>query len=179
MITFTNAAPLPTVLGFACKQLTQPDAVAIMRLQDAMLAALPNATWYYPSPVALFDACCARGESFGFFDGPQLVAFGTLTPWYIRPDACYAGKVGEPTQNTFDFQDVMVHPVYRRLGLHSALLTLFDRLTRAANGNAIYCTIAPENLPSVRSFKKAGYVCIRQQPAYEGMLRGYYRKVLP
>ncbi len=178
MITFPTPGPLPTVNGLVCKQLTEPDAGAIMTLQRAMLAALPEPTWYYPSPRPLFAACCERGEAFGFFNGDQLAGFAVLTPWYIRPDTCYAYKVGDLPENTFDFQDVMVHPDYRRRGLHAALLSLFDRLAREAGGTALYCTIAPENRPSVASFTKAGYVCVREQPAYEGMLRGYFRKSL-
>jgi GNAT superfamily N-acetyltransferase len=178
MNTFPNPGKLPALEGFTCRQLAEPDAQAIMALQTAMLAALPSPTWYYPSPRALFAACCARGEAFGFFSGARLAGFAVLTPWHVRPDACYAHKVGDPPENTYDFQDVMVHPDFRRRGIHAALLSLFDRLAREAGGTALYCTIAPENLPSVASFQKAGYTCVRVQPAYEGMLRGYYRKAL-
>ena len=178
MKTFPICPPLPTLDGFTCNQLTTKDAQAIITLQSAMLAALPNPTWYYPSEIALFAGCCDRGESFGFWDGDILAGFGTLTPWYIRLATCYAAKIGDPTENTFDFQDVMVAPAYRRRGIHSALLALFDRMALDASGVALYCTIAPDNLPSVRSFQKAGYACVTVQPAYEGMLRGYFRKSL-
>ena len=66
----------------------------------------------------LFAACCLRGEAFGFLSGEQLAGFAILTPWHVRHDACYASKVGDPPQNTFDFQDVMVHPDFRRRFLH-------------------------------------------------------------
>ena len=178
MTTFSNPGPLPTLDGLVCRQLNEPDADAIMALQAAMLAALPSPTWYYPSPRALFAACCERGEAFGFFSRERLAGFAVLTPWHIRPETNYARKVGDPPENTFDFQDVMVHPDFRRRGIHAALLALFDRLAREAGGTALYCTIAPENLPSVSSFTKAGYVCVREQPAYAGMLRGYFRKSL-
>ena len=169
---------LPDLPGLRCEQLTVRHAEAIMALQGEMLAALPKPTWYYPSPAELFAGCCARGESYGFFSGDMLVGFGTLTPWHIRPRDCYAVKVGHDPAHTFDFQDVMVAPAFRRRGVHSALLALFDGLARRREGTAIYCTIAPENTPSVNSFEKAGYRCVKVQPAYEGMLRGYYRKVL-
>lgn len=149
-----------------------------MALQSVMLSALPMRTWYYPSPREMFAGCCERGESFGFWDGEHLAGFGTLTPWHIRPATCYARKAGETAEDTFDFQDVMVAPEHRRRGIHTALLGLFDGLARAAGGTAIYCTIAPDNTPSVASFEKAGYTLLRVQPAYEGMLRGYYRKIL-
>jgi len=178
MKTFPPQIHLPTLDKLICRQLTFADAQAIMDLQTAMLVTLPNPTWYYPSEKELFEACCERGESFGFFNGQALAGFGTLTPWYIRPQTCYAAKVCEPIENTFDFQDVMVSTGYRRLGIHSALLAFFDQIAREAGGIAIYCTIAPDNLPSVSSFQKAGYRCVKVQPAYEGMLRGYFRKTL-
>lgn len=178
MLSFPDTGALPSLEGFHCTQLTEQDADHMLGLQADMLAALPNPTWYYPSPRAAFAACCLRGEVFGFWQDTRLAGFGILTPWHARPDTCYAVKLQHPPQNTFDFQDVMVSPQFRRRGIHSTLLTFFERLARAGGGVAMYCTIAPDNTPSVSNFTKAGFVCIRQQPAYEGMLRGYYRKLL-
>ena len=167
-----------TLDGLTLRQLTEKDADQIMELQRDMLAALPKKTWYYPSPREMFAACCRRGESYGFFDGDVLAGFGTLTPWHVRGETCYAAKTGQPVENTYDFQDVMVRPAYRRRGIHSALLALFERMARERGGVALYCTIAPDNVPSVSSFTKAGYVCVVEKPAYEGMLRGYFKKTL-
>lgn len=178
MKTFLAPDPLPVIPGLLCKQLDETHVDAIMALQASMMETLPDRSWYYPSPAAMFAGCCERGECFGFFNGERLAGFGTLTPWYIRPDTCYAVKIGAPPEHTFDFQDMMVAADYRRRGIHAALLTLFDRMAREAGGRAEYCTIAPGNQPSIASFEKAGYVCVRVQPAYAGMLRGYYRKVL-
>lgn len=176
MISFPAPAACPVLDGYTCRAFHVSDADSVMALQSAMIDTLPDPAWYYPSPKSLLCACIERGESFGFFRQDHLAGFGTLTPGYIRPDTCYAVKVGEPVEHTFDFQDVMVHPADRRRGIHTALLCLFDRLAREAGGTAIYCTIAPENRPSVTSFMKAGYRCVRVQSAYEGALRGYYRK---
>lgn len=178
MKTFEINTDLPTLHGLRCRRLDAADTPAIMALQADMLDALPDSHWYYPSPAIVFEACCVRGESFGFFEGETLAGFGTLTPWYIRPETCYAHKVGEDPRHTMDFQDVMVSPAFRRRGIHSALLALFDRVAGQENATAIYCTIAPENAPSISSFQKAGYHWLKTQPAYEGMPRGYYRKEL-
>ncbi|NLI21245.1 MAG: GNAT family N-acetyltransferase [Clostridiales bacterium] len=178
MRSFPTPLCFPTLPGLDCRPLVRENAANIMALQAAMLAALPDPCWYYPSDQDMFERCCERGESFGFWDGDTLAGFGTLTPWWVRPETCYAARIGDPTVLTFDFQDVMVHAAYRRLGIHSALLRLFEDVARSAGGKALYCTIAPENTPSVRSFEKAGYACVCVQPAYGGMLRGYYRKRL-
>ena len=178
MKTFDVPSDLPVLEGLLCRQLTAADAPNIIRLQADMLAALPHPTWYYPSDLAFFTECCERGECFGFFDGPTFAGFGTLTPWYIRPDTCYAHKIDDDPIHTFDFQDVMVAPSYRRRGIHMALHQLFECMAQEAGGVAMYCTIAPDNVPSIASFEKAGYTCVRIQPAYAGMLRGYFRKML-
>ena len=176
MTTFAQLPDLPALHDLRCRQLNAADTPAVMALQADMLAALPDSHWYYPSPAIVFEACFTRGESFGFFQGETLAGFGTLTPWYIRPETCYAHKVGEDPHRTMDFQDVMVSPAFRRRGIHTALLDLFDRVARQENATALYCTIAPENEPSITSFQKAGYHWLKTQPAYEGMPRGYYRK---
>jgi len=178
MKTFETLPDLPALGGLQCRQLDAADTPAMMALQADMQNALPDPHWYYVSPAIVFEACCVRGEVFGFWDGETLAGFGILTPWYIRPEDCYAHKVGDDPHHTLDFQDVMVSPAYRRRGIHSALLALFDQIARQQNAAALYCTIAPENVPSVSSFEKAGYQWLKTQPAYEGMPRGYYRKTL-
>lgn len=178
MTIFEMISDLPALSDLRCRKLDASDTPAIMALQAAMLGALPDPHWYYPSPAFVFEACCIRGETFGFFQGETLAGFGTLTPWYIRPESCYAHKAGDDPHHTMDFQDVMVAPTFRRRGIHTALLTLFDKIARQENATALYCTIAPENEPSISSFQKAGYRWLKTQPAYEGMLRGYYRKEL-
>ena len=178
MLSYPLPKTLPAMDTLTCLRLTRGHTPAILSLQSAMLAALPDPCWYYPSPGEVFATCCDRGECFGFFDGEQLAGFGILTPWHIRPTACYAIKIGDAPERTFDFQDVMVSPQYRRRGIHTALLRLFEQIARDADAHSLYCTIAPANLPSVASFTKAGFHCVSVQPAYEVMLRGYYRKSL-
>ncbi len=178
MRAFPTPQQPPSLDGLTFRRLERADAGRIIELQAVMLAALPHRHWYYPSPEAMFADCCERGETFGYFDGERLAGFATLTPWYVRGENCYAAKAGQPVEDTYDFQDVMVHPDYRRRGVHSAFLALFERMAREAGGAAMYCTIAPDNAPSVASFTKAGYRCVVEKPAYEGMLRGYFRKEL-
>ena len=178
MYSYPNPDNLPVVGLMPCRRLTRGDVDAILSLQADMLASLPNPCWYYPSSGYVFSACCDRGECFGFFHDDHLAGFGILTPWFIRPSSCYASKIGDPSEHTFDFQDVMVSPHDRRQGIHTALLALFERIARTNGAYALYCTIAPDNIPSVSSFTKSGYRCVGIQPAYEGMLRGYYRKTL-
>lgn len=164
--------------GLTLRMLTRENAPAIMAIQNVMLAHLPDPSWYYPSPQEMFADCCERGEAWGFFEEEALAGFAVLTPWHVRGDSCYAAKVGEPREDTFDFQDVMVHPQYRRRGIHSAFLRLFEQLARERSGRCLYATVAPGNEPSARNFERAGYECVREQPAYDGRMRRYYRRQL-
>lgn len=164
--------------GLYFRPLAETDIDRVMALQSEVQAALPEREWYFPSPREMFlDEIC-RGEGFGYFDGDTLAGFAVLTPWHVRGASCYAAKAGQPTADTYDFQDVMVALPYRRRGVHSALLDYFERAARDLGGKALYCTISPKNTPSLRSFEKAGYRCVVTQPAYEGWLRCYYRREL-
>lgn len=162
----------------AFRQLLSSDMPALLALCRVVEASLPDPEWYYVMEDAGFILCCERGEVYGFFDGERLAGFAILTPWHIRGDGCYAAKVGDAPENTFDFQDVMIDPAYRRRGLHTAFIGRFADMAREEGGTAMYCTVSPKNLPSKRSFEKSGFTLLLEQPAYQGWTRGYYRKTL-
>lgn len=161
--------------GLTLKPLTPDNKTQMMDIQQAMLLALPNPAWYYPSEEWEFDEWLTQREAFGYFDGERLAAFAVLTPAALRHERSYALKLGEPSENTFDFHDVMVLPAYRGRGIHTHFLRLFADLAKAANATAIYATVDPENGASYRNFERAGYVCVATQPAYDGRMRKYYR----
>jgi ribosomal protein S18 acetylase RimI-like enzyme len=187
--------------GLTLRQLVPEDMDAILELQEHVLRELPDPMWYVPSTLREHEENLARGEVFGCLSAKpkaaeavkgrgareagtwderaketkSLVGFAVLSPWGPRGGDAYAAKLGEPVEDTFDARDVMVHIDYRRRGIHSAFLRLFAEMARVMGGRAIYATIDPDNLPSVRSFEKAGYAHIKTQPAYDGRLRGFYR----
>lgn len=164
--------------GASLRPMTLADLPALMELQAIMCANLPDPQWYVTSTKEQFGAVLEKGEGYGFFAEDQLAGVAVLSPWHTRDERGYAYKLGVDTENTYDVQDVMVHPDYRRQGMHSAFLRLFEEMARRLDGVAMYATVAPDNLPSCRSFEKAGYVLIKTQPAYDGRLRRYYVKAL-
>ncbi len=164
------------VRGARLSQLTPADSPAVLALQDVMLTALPDPLWYVPSTPEEVLEGLESGDAFGFSAKGSLVGYAAFSPWQDRGDKAYAPKVGHAAENTFDVHDVIVHPDYRRRGMHSAFLLLFEEAARAMGGSAIYATVDPGNAPSVGAFEKAGYVHIKTQPAYDGRLRSYYRK---
>lgn len=164
--------------GLTLRQLEQSDKPQMMRMQEVVLTALPDSSWYFPSEEWEFDEWLAGGEAFGYFCGSELAGFAVCTPASVRKARSYAGILGEPVENTFDFHDVMVLPAYRGRGMHTQFLKLFDEIARALDGRAIYATVDPANAPSWRNFEKAGYACVLEKPAYDGRMRRYYRLML-
>ena len=160
------------------RQLTRDDMPALSALCRVIEADLPDPEWYYVMEDEGFAVCCDRGETYGFWDGDRLAAFAILTPGPVRGESSYAGRLGCPVETSYDFQDVMVDPAYRRRGLHTAFIDAFAEMARAAGGTAMYCTVSPKNLPSKRSFERSGFELLVEKPAYQGWTRGYYRKTL-
>lgn len=157
------------------RPLTADDLPAMMDLQAVMLSALPDPRWYFPSTTEEFAVEVLAGHATGVFDGRRLIAFGIASPGQAHRTASYATRVGDDPADTFDFQDIMVHPDYRRQGIHSAFLARYIAQALAMGCRAVYATVDPDNEPSWRSFEKAGFRRIAVQPAYDGRIRAYYK----
>lgn len=155
--------------------LTEEDLPAMMALQADMLSALPDPRWYFPSTTEEFAVEVRADHATGVFVEGRLVAFGIASPGQSHRTQSYAMKVGEEPANTFDFQDIMVHPDFRRRGIHSAFLAKYRAQAEALGCRAVYATVDPDNVPSWSSFEKAGFHRLVIQPAYDGRTRAYYR----
>lgn len=162
--------------GLAFYQLTQEDLGAVMVLQQLVLSGLPDPSWYVACTVQEHETNLSHGDVVACREGKLLTGFAVLSKWDTRGENAYAAKLGQQVENSFDVRDVMVHPDYRRRGIHSEFLRLFMETARALDGEVLYATIDPENFPSVKSFEKAGFQHVKTQPAYDGRLRAYYRK---
>lgn len=163
------------IKGLTLRQLVYEDMEVMMRLQDEVMAQLPDPAWFFPSEQWEFEAWLANREAFGYFDGEQLIGYAAMGAWSTRGAHGYAAVLGEPAENTYDFHDVLVKPAYRGRGVHTAFLALFEEMARAMDGKAIYATVDPGNCASWHNFEKAGYVCVSTRPAYDGRMRRYYK----
>ena len=166
------------VSGCELRHMETQDKGTMMRLQTEVLSVLPDPRWYYPSDEWEFDAWLDGREAVGYVCGEDLAAYAVMTPSALRGEHSYARVLGEPAEGTFDFHDVLVHPTYRGRGMHTRFLALFTQVARESGGRFIYATVDPDNGASWRNFEKAGYECIRIQPAYDGRVRRYYRLTL-
>ena len=158
--------------------LTRDDLDDMMLLQQRMLAALPDKRWYFSSDREEFGAECDAGRASGIRVKGRLAAFAIACPARLEPHKSYARKLGLDEPNSLDFQDIMVDPDFRRQGIHSHFLALFERQARSEGMTAMFCTVDPDNKPSYASFEKAGWQRVRVQSAYDGRIRAYYRKGL-
>ncbi len=158
--------------------LTEADVPQMLMLQEKMLLALPDKRWYFPNAPEEFAQDTRCGYACGLWEKGALIAFGVACAGETHPGGCYAAKVGDESARSFDFRDVIVDPAWRRQGIHSAFLTFFRRRAEALGCRAMYATVDPDNVPSFRSFEKAGFVRLRVMPAYDGRIRAYYRLLL-
>lgn len=163
--------------GLLLRPLTLADVPEMLALQGAVMAALPDPRWYFPSDEAEFAGVVAAEEALGYFENDTLRAFAELTPGPNRAHS-YAGIMGDPVERSYDFHDVMVHPAMRGRGIHTRFLKLFTQVAAEDGARAIYATVDPENEPSWHNFEKAGYALMTVQPAYDGRARRYYRLTL-
>ncbi len=157
--------------------LTEADLPEMMALQAEMAAALPSPRWYFTSQAEEFAQELRAGRVLGLRVNGELAAFAIACPARDNPRS-YAAILGRDEPDSLDFQDIIVSPRYRRRGMHSHFLALYERQARQAGMTALYATVDPENLPSLRSFEKAGWTRVALRNAYDGRIRAYLRKAL-
>lgn len=171
-------ASFPSPEGLTLRPLTMEDVPAMLALQDQVLAALEDPSWYFPSEEWEFASAVRAGEAWGYFDGDMLAGFAEMTPGEARGEHSYAAKLGLPVAHSFDFHDVMVAPAMRRRGIQTAFLALFTTLAAEGGGTAMYATVDPGNGASWRNFERFGYQVVTTMPAYDGRMRRFYRLAL-
>jgi len=157
------------------RPLTEADLPAMMALQALMLQVLPDPRWYFPSTQEQFAMEVCAGHAEGICMDGKLIAFGIASPGRQHRTDSYAACVGDDPADTYDFQDIMVHPDFRRRGIHSAYLSKYRARAEQLGCRAVYATVDPDNEPSWRAFEKAGFRRLLIKAAYDGRIRAYYR----
>lgn len=151
--------------------LTEADAPAMYALMQDMFAHLPDRRWYYGSTLEELAEQARLGNAVGIWDGERLAAMNILVPARMAHHGGYAGILGENAPDSLNFEDVVVAVDHQRMGIHSAFL----QRARTLGYPCIYATVDPENLPSLRSFEKAGYVQVAQMNVYDGRPRVFMK----
>ncbi|MBP3638062.1 MAG: GNAT family N-acetyltransferase [Clostridia bacterium] len=154
--------------------LTEDDAPAMYALMQDMFIHLPDQRWYYGSTQEELAEQARLGNAVGIWQEGRLVAMNILVPAAIAHDGGYAAILGLDDPDSLNFEDVVVVHDYQRQGIHSAFLHRASTL----GYKTIYATVDPDNLPSLRSFEKAGYQRIAQKIVYDGRPRVFVRLCL-
>jgi len=151
--------------------LREADAPAMYALMQDMFAHLPNPRWYYGSTQQELAEQAKAGNAVGIWDGARLVAMNILVPARMAHHGGYAAQIGMDDPDSLNYEDVMVSNDYQRRGIQSAFLAR----ARTLGYKTIYATVDPENVPSLSSFEKAGYVRVAQKDIYDGRPRVFMR----
>ena len=178
MIWKWNNATLPP--GYRLRPLGEADLPALHTLNQAVMAALPDAGSFrlFGGAERFFATHLgARGSSVGIFDAEALCAFGALT----RPRADdvdnYAGDLGWTPQRAGTvalLSAAMVVPTRRRLGLHLALIRARLVLAAEMGHDEVLARAAPANARSRRNLLGAGFAIVWLGTQAEGSLRHIY-----
>lgn len=147
--------------------LIETDAPAMYALMQEMFLRLPDPRWYYGSTQEELAEQARLGNAAGIWQEGRLVAMNILVPARIAHDGGYAAILGLDDPDSLNFEDVVVAHDYQRRGIHSAFLHRAGKL----GYKTIYATVDPDNLPSLRSFEKAGYRQIAEKNVYDGRPR--------
>jgi RimJ/RimL family protein N-acetyltransferase len=140
------------------KKLTVEDEKALDGLFDAIEDALPDERYWLPvdaiSKVHFFDP--AWTDFYGFFDGNRLIAAVAL--FYNEHE--YGESVEQLKMQDKKIAEVgraMVHPEYRGQGLLCCLIEELIPIAKEKGKQMLLATVHPENLPSQKSFLRAGF----------------------
>lgn len=151
--------------------LTEADSPAMYALMQDMFAHLPNPRWYYGSTQEELAEQARMGNAVGIWEKGRLIAMNILVPARVAHHGGYAAQIGLHDPDSLNFEDVMVSVDYQRQGIQSAFLAR----ARTLGYKTIYATVDPENIPSLRSFEKAGYARVAQKDIYDGRPRVFMR----
>ena len=151
--------------------LAEEDAPAMYDLMQEMFAHLPDPRWYYGSTLEELAEQARMGHAVGIWEGSRLVAMNILVPAREAHHGGYAARLGIDDPDSLNYEDVIVAPDFQRRGIQRAFL---DR-ARGMGYRTIYATVDPDNIPSLSSFEKAGYVQLRRQNTYDGRPRVFLR----
>lgn len=151
--------------------LTEADAPAMYALMQEMFAHLLDQRWYYGSTQEELAEQARMGHAVGIWAEDRLVAMNILVPAREAHQGGYAAKLGLDDPDSLNYEDVIVAPDYQRKGIQSAFLAR----ARSLGYKTIYATVDPENLPSLCSFERAGYVRVAQMETYDGRPRVFMK----
>lgn len=161
------------------RQCQPADLQVIIDLNEAIYAALPDKSVLRHNSPEMIASCLEEPNvTLGVWDGDLLVAIGMLyVPQCIEEDHFHdldlQGDYKSANQKLF-----LVRDRYRGLGLQRRLIREVEKTAVARGYNLLCTTVAPNNDFSINNFLKEGYVYVKTEMKYGGLVRNLYYKVL-
>lgn len=156
------------------RRLEADDYDAVMALRQAVLSTLPDPDFYVREDdehMFVHDHLNVFGESVGYFDGDDLVAYLALTT-----DLASSGEDVEFAACTPDSGDVvfaaaMVLPEYRGRSLHRAGIRRHIKIAQGFGARRGMAQISARNHRSLRSYLSEGFRITRAVEYPDGRRR--------
>jgi GNAT superfamily N-acetyltransferase len=156
-------------------RLLEPDDYdAVMALRQAVLSSLPDPDFYVREDdehmfvrghLELF------GESLGYYDGDDLVAYLALTTDLVSSGEDIEFAACAPTLDDIVFAAAMVLPEYRGRSLHRAGIRHHIAIAQELGAHRGLVQISPRNHRSLRSYFSEGFRCTRAVDYPDGRRR--------
>jgi len=156
------------------RRLEVEDYDAVMALRQAVLSTLPDPDFYVREDdehMFVRGHLDVFGESVGYFDGDDLVAYLALTTDLVSSGEDVEFAACAPTFNDVVFAAAMVAPEYRGRSLHRAGIRLHIAIAQALGAHRGMAQISARNHRSLRSYFSEGFRCTRAVDYSDGRRR--------
>ena len=149
------------------RQLDQEDYEAVLALRDAVLGSLPDSDMYVredDEEMFVRGHLNVFGESLGFFDGNDLVAYLALTTDLVASGEDVEFEACTPTSNDVVFAAAMVLPSYQGRSLHRAGIHSHIAAAEPLGAHRGFAQISARNHRSLRNYFSHGFGAHRLSP---------------
>ena len=156
------------------RRLEVEDYDAVMALRQAVLSSLPDPDFYVREDdehMFVRGHLDVFGESVGYFDGDDLVAYLALTTDLVSSGEDVEFAACAPTLNDVVFAAAMVLPEYRGRSLHRAGIRRHIAIAQALGAHRGMAQISARNHRSLRSYFSEGFRCTRAVDYPDGRRR--------
>jgi GNAT superfamily N-acetyltransferase len=156
------------------RRLEVEDYDAVMVLRQAVLSSLPDPDFYVREDdehMFVRGHLDVFGESVGYFDGDDLVAYLALTTDLVSSGEDVEFAACAPTFNDVVFAAAMVLPEYRERSLHRAGIRRHIAIAQALGAHRGMAQISARNHRSLRSYFSEGFRCTRAVDYPDGRRR--------
>jgi GNAT superfamily N-acetyltransferase len=156
------------------RQLDTKDYEAVVALRDAVLNTLPDPDMYVredDEEEFVRGHLNVFGESLGYFDGDDLVAYLALTTDLVASGEDVEFAACTPTSDDVVFAAAMVLPSYQGRSLHRAGITRHLAIAEERGAHRGFAQISPRNHRSLQNYFSHGFRCTQAVSYPDGRRR--------